>query len=114
VTGDEPLTESDDVPPTPTTDEEFAALPILDLDKFAKREVDPLTESPRLTRDQAAIVGLFTGIACGPFEDIHRLAEHLTGGPVWTHEFPSRFDEFKDLARPLFLAICAERETTNA
>ena len=33
--GIEPLSDSFEVPLTPTTDEEFAALPILDLDKLA-------------------------------------------------------------------------------
>jgi hypothetical protein len=44
---------SDEVPPPPTTDEEFAALPILDLDAFADRPIcnrwwsAPRHEAPR-------------------------------------------------------------------
>ena len=33
--------------------------------------------APRLTREQAAIIGAYTGICCGPFSDIHALAEAL-------------------------------------
>lgn len=28
----------------------------------------------RLTKEQAAIIGCFTGIACGPFSDVHEIA----------------------------------------
>lgn len=41
---------------------------------------------PKLTKEQAAIVGVYTGVSCGPFSDIHELAEKLLGRPVWTHE----------------------------
>ena len=41
----------------------------------------------RLTREQAAIIGIFTGICCGPFEDIQKLADELVGYPTLTHMF---------------------------
>ena len=41
---------------------------------------------PKLTREQAAIIGVFTGISCGPFSDVHKKAEELLGRPVLTHE----------------------------
>jgi len=31
----------------------------------------------KLTKEQVAIIGAYTGITCGPFSDIHRLAEKL-------------------------------------
>ena len=62
----------------------------------------------RLTREQAAIVGLFTGALAGPFADLQEYAERLMGGPVWTHELAVRADEFKEMARLDFLSICAE------
>jgi len=64
----------------------------------------------RLTKEQAAIVGLYTGYACGPFGDIHELAEKICGRSVWTHEFASReFGEtLRKLSKPLFLSICYE------
>ena len=41
----------------------------------------------RLTKEQAAIIGLYTGICCGPFSDIQELDEKLAGRPIFTHEF---------------------------
>lgn len=64
----------------------------------------------RLTREQAAIVGAFTGICCGPFGDIQDYAERLLGRPLWTHEFGTKelSDELKGAAKPDFLDLCAE------
>ena len=63
----------------------------------------------QLTREQAAIIGAFTGIGCGPFEDIHQLAELMLGRPVWTHEFADKevWQELKDKVKPKFLELCA-------
>jgi hypothetical protein len=38
-----------------------------------------------------------TGIFVGPgnFDDFQGLAEHLAGGPVWTHQMPSAMDALK-------------------
>lgn len=62
----------------------------------------------QLTKEQAAIIGLFTGISCGPFTDVHELAEKLYGKPIFTHQFANHafFDELKNLAYPMFLEIC--------
>lgn len=62
----------------------------------------------KLTKEQAAIIGLYTGITCGPFSDIHELAEKLAKKPIWTHQFPGLADQLKELAKPLFLSICHE------
>lgn len=58
-------------------------------------------EVPRLTKEQAAIAGAFTGITFGPFSDIHEYAERVLGRPVWTHEFASKTlsAELKEAAR---------------
>lgn len=61
---------------------------------------------PKLTKEQAAVVGLYTGIVCGPFSDIHELAERLAGHPIWTHQFPAMNDKLKELAKPMFLEMC--------
>jgi len=63
----------------------------------------------KLTKRQAAIIGAYTGIACGPFSDIQELAEELLGRPIFTHEFASEklVDELKAKSKPLFLEICA-------
>jgi hypothetical protein len=69
-----------------------------------------MTDTPRLTKEQAAIIGAFTGISCGPFSDIHEYVEKLLGRPVWTHEFASKemMEKIKEAARADFLAICVE------
>lgn len=63
-----------------------------------------------LTREQAAIIGAFTGVTCGPFSDIHALAEKKLGRPIWTHQLASEAlqEELKEAVREDFLAICAE------
>lgn len=65
--------------------------------------------SPRLTRRQAAILSAYTGFLCGPFSDMHELAEKLLGRPVWSHEFASKTlaADLAERAKPLFLEICA-------
>lgn len=64
----------------------------------------------RLTKEQAAIIGLYTGIVCGPFCDIHELAEKLAGRPIFTHEFANKefATRLAELATPLFMSICHE------
>ena len=65
----------------------------------------------RLTREQAAIIGLYTGVSVGPFGDVHKLAEGLLGRPVLTHELAEEgiWEELKALVRPQFINICAEK-----
>lgn len=64
----------------------------------------------RLTRDQAAIIGAFTGILTGPLEDMQAYAERVLGRPVWTHELADKSmpEALRDAARADFIAICAE------
>lgn len=40
-----------------------------------------------LTREQAAVVGAYTGVAIGPVADIHQYAEKAVGYPVLTTHF---------------------------
>lgn len=70
-----------------------------------------LNNIPQLTKEQAAVIGLYTGFTCGPFSDIHQLAEHLEGGPIFTHQFADkkRVKLLKQKVRPLFLKLCHER-----
>jgi hypothetical protein len=62
----------------------------------------------RLTKEQAAIIGAYTGIACGPFSDIQELAEKVLGRPIWTHEFGNKalYEELKEGVCPILLEIC--------
>lgn len=65
---------------------------------------------PQLTREQAAIVGAYTGVLCSAFSDLHALIEQLVGRPVFTHELadPMMKELIRDRAKARFLAICAE------
>lgn len=62
----------------------------------------------RLTREQAAIIGVYTGITCGPFGDIQELAEEVLGRPIFTHEFASKelAEELRLAVKDRFLSIC--------
>ncbi|QDP60396.1 MAG: hypothetical protein GOVbin1096_24 [Prokaryotic dsDNA virus sp.] len=69
----------------------------------------------RLDKRQAAIVGAYTGILCGPFSDLHEFIEEIMGRPVWTHELGSVevAEEVKEKAKPYFLEICYESTNSN-
>ena len=66
----------------------------------------------RLFKEQAAIIGAFTGYTLGPFGDIQEYAEKVLGRPVWTHEFADKGfrEELKEASRSDFLAVCYEPE----
>lgn len=61
-----------------------------------------------LTKREAAVIGLYTGVLMGDFGDLHEYAEEVAGRPIWTHEFANHdtVEELKALARPEFLEIC--------
>lgn len=64
----------------------------------------------RLTKEQAAIIGAYTGVACGPFSDVHQKIEQALKRPVLTHELgtPDIWQEIRTAVRPEFMAICYE------
>lgn len=66
----------------------------------------------RLTKEQAAVLGAYTGIACGPFADIQEYAERVLDQPIWTHQFANRelVEKLKEKAKPDFLSLCHEGE----
>ena len=67
------------------------------------------TQEPRLTRRQAAIIGAFTGVACGPFRDIHEYVDSLPGFKgIGTISFAQEavWEQIKRACREDFLAIC--------
>lgn len=67
-------------------------------------------DSQRLSKRQAAIIGLYTGVTCGSFGDIHALAEELLGHTVFSHKFGDAIfvRSIKKVVKPLFLEICAK------
>lgn len=64
----------------------------------------------RLTREQAAIIGAYTGVTCGPFGDIAAYAEKKLGRHIWTHEFSSEAveEELRAATKDDFLSIAYE------
>jgi hypothetical protein len=62
----------------------------------------------RLTKEQAAVIGLYTGVTCGDFSDIQELAEKVMERPVFTHEFADTdvYKEMKEKIKSLFLELC--------
>jgi len=65
-----------------------------------------------LTKEQAAILGAFTGIMCGPFSDMHKYVEKIMGRPVWTHEMADQVivDRIKEAAKADFMAMVYKGE----
>jgi hypothetical protein len=66
----------------------------------------------KLTREQAAIIGAYTGVSCGPFEDVHVYAEKVLDRPIWTRQFANKelMAELRAATKPDFIAICYETE----
>lgn len=60
-----------------------------------------------LTKEQAAILGAFTGILCGPFADIQEYANRVLNGQFFTHQFGDEgfAMRLKEAARADFMAI---------
>lgn len=67
-------------------------------------------ETPRLTKQQAVIIGAMTGVLCGDFPDLHGYIEGLLGRPVMTHEMADEtvMSKIKEAARDDFMAILPE------
>lgn len=61
----------------------------------------------KITRAQAAIIGAYTGILCGPFEDMHEYIEQIMERPVFTHELANKelCEEIKERSKQDFLDI---------
>lgn len=62
----------------------------------------------RLTKEQAAVIGAYTGYAAGPFGDVQEYAERVLGRPVWTHEMADEgfCEQLRNASRADFLALC--------
>ena len=70
----------------------------------------------RLTKDQAAIIGVYTGVTCGPFSDVHKKIEQLLGRPVFTHEMASEalMTEVRKKVTQEFMDLCYVEEVGHA
>ena len=60
-----------------------------------------------MTKRESAIIGAFTGILCGPFEDFHEYIEEIMGRPVFTHELGNKeiSDEIKQKSKNDFINL---------
>lgn len=66
----------------------------------------------RLTREQAAIIGAYTGICCGPFSDVHAKIEQVLGRSVWTHEMADKelWETVRTKLTAEFMDVCAKEK----
>jgi len=63
----------------------------------------------KLTKEQAAIIGAYTGYSAGPFADIQEYAEKVLGRPIWTHEFANKklVADLQEASKVDFISLCA-------
>ncbi len=61
----------------------------------------------RLTKEQAAIIGVYTGVLVGDFSDMHEYIEKIMKRPVFTHELADKLlvAEIKKAAKPDLMNI---------
>ena len=61
-----------------------------------------------MNKTEAAVIGAYTGVLMGDFNDLHIYIEEIMGGPVMTHMLADKefFSEVKDAAKLDFLHIC--------
>jgi len=70
---------------------------------------DHRPSEPKLTRRQAAIIGAFTGVCCGPFEDMHAYVNSLPGFKgIMTHNFADKetVSKIEAASHADFIALC--------
>ncbi len=62
----------------------------------------------KLTKEQSAIIGAYTGTLCGPFDAMHEYIEKIMGRPVFTHELANKetVAAIKEAAKADFIALC--------
>lgn len=65
-----------------------------------------------MTRKEAAIIGAYTGILVGKFEDLHSYAEKVLNRPIFTHQFadPELAEELKEKSKPDFISLVVVNE----
>lgn len=62
----------------------------------------------KLTREQAAVIGAYTGVLAGPVSDMHDYIQRIMKRPVFTHELGNDAiaEEIRQKSASDFLAIC--------
>jgi hypothetical protein len=71
------------------------------------QEKQRLESECEMTKNEAAIVSLYTGYLIGDFSEMHKYAQEKLGRPIFTHEFANKelFDELRELSKPDFVSI---------
>jgi hypothetical protein len=61
-----------------------------------------------MTKREAAIISLYTGVMVGNFADMHKYAEELMDTPIFTHQFGGAeyVKTMKEKCRPDFMKLC--------
>lgn len=61
----------------------------------------------KLDKHQAAVIGAYTGVLSGPFEEMHEYITRVMGRPVFTHELADAefVGKLKAKSKPDFLAL---------
>ena len=58
-----------------------------------------------MTKREAAIVSVYTGVLIGDFSDFYAYAVEIMGRPIFTHEFLYIADELKEKSKKDFMSI---------
>jgi hypothetical protein len=60
-----------------------------------------------MNKREAAIVSAFTGYLLGDFSDMHKYAEEIMSGPIWTHQFGDKqfTKKLKAAAKPDYIDL---------
>ena len=67
---------------------------------------------PKPTKEQAAIIGAYTGVLAGPFCDMHQYINSLLGEDIETAALASvgLSEKIKELSKPDFSNLCATED----
>ena len=66
-----------------------------------------------MTKHEAAVIQAYTGIAMlvgDDFQIFTKYCEDLLRHPIFTHEYPDREEEIKELSKPDFIELCRKLE----
>ncbi|MDE5741087.1 MAG: hypothetical protein K2H90_01395 [Oscillospiraceae bacterium] len=61
-----------------------------------------------MTKREAAVITLYTGVFIGDLAEIYKYSGELMGRPVFSHEFSVLADELKEKSKKDFFAIKVE------
>lgn len=79
-----------------------------DSQELKEMAIGEVKQVQKLTPEQAAIIGAYTGILIGPFSDMHEYIEKVMGRPVFTHEMADEaiMKEIRSKSKSDFVSLC--------